>query len=173
MLPEGRRQYGPWDPVTSNLVNAEVQEVDSEPLRKALERSKERMKLTLSSGKPPAQEAADVEKKETVLIKATPKRKSEKFGLTHVEEVDSSEYTLDSDIEEGESEAYEEYDEAVKVPEENEEDLKALREEKSQDLTKKDLKALEEKKREEKEPSQKKPQPVGLHLVLWLTSLRP
>ena len=120
------------------------------------------MKLELSSKKPPAQEAADVKKKETVLMKATPKCKSEKLGMKHVEDVDSSsEYTLDSDIEEGESEAYEENDEEVKTPEENEKDLKALREEKSQDLAKKDLKALEKKKREEKEPSQKKPQPVG------------
>ena len=71
MVPEGRRPYGLWDPVTGNLVNAEVQEVDSEPLRVAIERSKERMRLELSSKKPPTQEATDVKKKETVLLKAT------------------------------------------------------------------------------------------------------
>ena len=163
MVPEGRRPYGLWDPVTGNLVNAEVQEVDSEPLRVAIERSKERMRLELSSKKPPTQEATDVKKKETVLLKAKPKGKPEKFGMKHVEDVDdSSEYTVDSeDIEEGESEAYEEKDEEVKIPEENPEetaeDLKALREEKGQDLAKKDVKALEKKKREEKESLQKKP----------------
>ncbi|CAL1130380.1 unnamed protein product [Cladocopium goreaui] len=98
VVPEGRRPYGLWDPVTGNLVNAEVQEVDSEPLRVAIERSKERMRLELSPKKPPIQEATDVKKKET-----------------------------------------------------------ALREEKGQDLAKKDVKALEKKKREEKESLQKKP----------------
>ena len=149
--------------MTGNLVNAEVQEVDSEPLRVAIERSKERMRLELSPKKPPIQEATDVKKKETALLKAKPKGKPEKFGMKHVEDVDDSpEYTVDSeDIEEGESEAYEEKDEEVKVPEENPEetaeDLKALREEKGQDLAKKDVKALEKKKREEKESLQKKP----------------
>ena len=121
------------------------------------------MKLELSSKKPPTQEATDVKKKETVLLKAKPKGKPEKFGMKHVEDVDdSSEYTVDSeDIEDGESEAYEEKDEEVKIPEENPEetaeDLEALREEKGQDLAKKDIKALEKKKREEKEALQKKP----------------
>ena len=116
VVPEGRRPYGFWDPVTGKLVNAEVQEVDSEPLRVAIERSKERMRLKLSSKKPPTQEATDVKKKETALLKAKPKGKPEKFGMKHVEDVDdSSEYTVDSeDIEEGESETYEEKDEEVK-----------------------------------------------------------
>ena len=115
-----------------------------------------------------------------MLLKATPKVKAEKFGSKHVENVDddSSEYTVGSqDTEEGESEAFEVKDEEVEVleeqheeppeephyeqpeerPEETAEDLEALREEKGQDLAKKDIKALEKKKREEKEALQKKP----------------
>ena len=134
-------------------MNAEVQEVDPESLRKALQKRKERMMSRIPSRKPPALETDDVENDERVVKTATPKRKSEK-----VEEIDSSsEYTIDSEIE---------IDEEVKTPEENEKDLKALREEKSQDLTKKDegedeRPPLERKKREEKESLQRKPQPVG------------
>ena len=168
VVPEGRRHYGLWDPVTGNMLNAKVDVWDSEPLRVAIEKSKERMKLELSAKKPPAQEeATEVEKKETVLLKAKPKCKPEKFGTKHVENVDdSSEYTIDSeDIEEDESEAFEVKDEEVKIPEEDPEekpeetaeDLEALREEKGQDLAKKDIKALEKKKLEEKEALKKKP----------------
>ena len=173
-VPKGRRHYGLWDPKTGQLLNANLQdwELDSTPLRVAIERSKERMKKELAAKKPPAkEEAAEVErKKKPVLLKATPKVKAEEFGSKHVEDVDdSSEYTIDSeDIEEGESEAFELKDE-VEVPEEQHEeppeeqpeetakDLEALREEKGQDLAKKDIKALEKKKREEKEALQKKP----------------
>jgi hypothetical protein len=147
-------------------------QLDSTPLRVAIERSKERMRKELAAKKPPAkEEATEVErKKKPVLLKATPKVKAEEFGSKHVEDVDdSSEYTIDSeDIEEGESEAFELKDE-VEVPEEQHEeppeeqpeetakDLEALREEKGQDLAKKDIKALEKKKLEEKEALKKKP----------------
>jgi len=137
-VPKGRRHYGLWDPVTGNMLNAKVDAWDSEPLRVAIEKSKERLRLELSAKKPPAQEeATEVEKKETVLLKAKPKCKPEKFGTKHVENVDdSSEYTIDSeDIEEGEPEAFEVKDEKVKIPEEDPEekpeetaeDLEALR----------------------------------------------
>ena len=118
------------------------------------------MRKALATKKPPAkEEATEVEKKKKpVLLKATPKVKAEKFGSKHVENVDddSSEYTIDSqDIEEGESEAFEVKDEEVEVPEEQHEephdeppeerpeetaeDLEDLREEKDQDLAKKDI----------------------------------
>ena len=181
---KGRRHYGLWDPKTGQLLNAKLQdwELDSTSLKVAIKRSKERMRKELAAKKPPAkEEATEVEKKKKpVLLKATPKVKAEKFGSKHVENVDddSSEYTIDSqDIEEGESEAFEVKDEEVEVPEgqheeppeephdeppeerpeETAEDLEALREEKGQDLAKKDIKALEKKKREEKEALQKKP----------------
>ena len=89
---------------------------------------------------------------------------------------DSSEYTIDSeDIEEGEPEAFEVKDEKVKIPEEDPEekpeetaeDLEALREEKGQDLAKKDIKALEKKKREEKGGIAEETC-WDSHLVLWL-----
>ena len=143
------------------------------------------MRKELAAKRPPAkEEAAEVEReKKPVLLKATPKAKAEEFGSKHVEDVDdSSEYTIDSeDIEEGESEAFEVKDDEVEVRgkqheespkeqheeppeeqleekrEETAEDLEALREEKGQDLAKKDIKALEKKKREEKEALQKKP----------------
>ena len=151
------------------MLSAKVEEGwDSEPLRVAIEKSKERMKKELAAKKPPAQEeATEVKKKETVLLKATPKVKTEKIGSKHVENVDdSSEHTIGSeDIEEGASEAFEVKDEEVKIPEEDPEekpeetadDLEALREEKGQDLAKKDIKALEKKKLEEKEALKKKP----------------
>ena len=148
-------------------MNAKLQdwELDSTPLKVAIERSKERMRKNLN-------EKAE----ETVLLEARPKVKPEKFGSKHVENVDddSSEYTIDSqDMEEGESEAFEVKDEEVEVPEEQHEeppeeqpeevpeetaeDLEALREEKGKDLAKKDIKALEKEKREEKEALQKRP----------------
>ena len=110
------------------------------------------MKANLFSGKPSEQGAAEVEKKKTVLMKATPKQKPEKFGSKHVEEVDdSSEYTIDSeDIEEGESEAYDERDEEVQAPEENEEEVKASEENeevKAPEENEEDLQALRERKR--------------------------
>ena len=75
-------------------MNAEVQEVDPESLRKALQKRKERMMSRIPSRKPPALETDDVENDERVVKTATPKRKSEK-----VEEIDSSsEYTIDSEI---------------------------------------------------------------------------
>ena len=182
-VPKGRRHCGLWDPETGNMLNAKVEEGwDSTPLKEAIEKGKARMKKELAAKKPPAkEEATEVEKKKKpVLLKAAPKVKAEAFGTKHVENVDddSSEYTIDSqDIEEGESEAFEVKDEEVEVPEEQHEeppeepheeqpeevpeetaeDLEALREEKGQDLAKKDIKALEKKKREEKEALQKKP----------------
>ena len=174
-VPKGRRHYGLWDPKTGQLLNAKLQdwELDSAPLKVAIERSKERMRKNLN-------EKAE----ETVLLEARPKVKPEKFGSKHVENVDddSSEYTIDSqDMEEGESEAFEVKDEEVEVPEEQHEeppeeppeepheeqpeevpeetaeDLEALREETGKDLAKKDIKALEKEKREEKEALQKRP----------------
>ena len=178
-VPKGRRHYGLWDPKTGNLLHAKIEgwQLDSTPLRVAIGRSKERMRKELAAKKPPAkEEATEVErKKKPVLLKATPKVKTEEFGSKHVEDLDdSSEYTVDSEgIEEGESEAFEVKDEEVEVPEEHHEeppeeqpeekpeetaeDLEALREEKGQELAKKDIKALEKKKREEKEALQKKP----------------
>ena len=170
VVPEGRRHYGLWDRVTGNMLNAKIEVWDPEPLWKAIQKSKERMKANLFSGKPSEQGAAEAEKKKTVLMKAAPKQKPEKFGSKHVEEVDdSSEYTIDSeDIEEGESEAYEERDEEVQAPEENEEEVKASEEKeeevKAPEENEEDLQALREekskaltKKREEKESLQKKP----------------
>ena len=128
---KGRRHYGLWDPKTGQLLHARIEDwqLDSTPLKVAIERSKERMRKALATKKPPAkEEATEVEKKKKkkpVLLKATPKVKAEKFGSKHVENVDddSSEYTIDSqDIEEGESEAFEVKDEEVEVPEEQHEE---------------------------------------------------
>lgn len=66
--------------------------------------------MELSAKNPPAQEeTTEIKKKETVLLKAKPKCKPEKFGTKYAENIDdSSEYTIDSEgIEAGELKAFE------------------------------------------------------------------